>query len=183
MVEMLTRNWGWVVLRGVVAIMFGALTLLRPEITLAMLLLLFGAYALVDGAFMAVSAIANRHDQPRWGTLLLGGLLGMAVGIATFMVPGLTAFTLVMLIAAWAIVMGLTEIVAAVRLRKVITGEWMFIIAGVLAVVFGVVVFAAPITGALAVAMWIGIYALVSGVVLVALGFRLRSWGRMHHAL
>ena len=183
MVDMLTRNWGWVVLRGVVAILFGLLALFQPGITLAVLVLWFGAYALVDGAFMAVSAIANRRGQPRWGTLLLGGFVGMAVGVVTFMMPLATGFGLLMLIAAWAMVLGITEIVAAVRLRKEITGEWMFIIAGVLAVGFGVIVFAAPATGALAVALWVGIYALVSGIALVAFGFRLRNWGRMHQAV
>ncbi|MDE3129336.1 MAG: HdeD family acid-resistance protein [Gemmatimonadota bacterium] len=180
---MLTRNWGWVVLRGVVAILFGLLALFRPGLTLAVLVLWFGAYALVDGAFLAVSAIANRKGETRWGTLLAGGLLGMAAGVITFLMPALTVFALLALVAAWAIVLGVAELVAAVRLRKEITGEWMFIVAGLLAVGFGVVVFAAPITGALAVALWVGVYALVSGVTLVALGFRLRSWGRMHHAV
>lgn len=183
MVEMLTRNWGWVVLRGVVAILFGLLALFRPGLTLAVLVLWFGAYALVDGAFLAVSAIANRKGEARWGTLLAGGLLGMTAGVITFLMPGLTIFALLVLVAVWAIVLGVAEIVAAVRLRKEITGEWMFIVAGLLAVGFGLVVFAAPITGALAVALWVGIYALVSGVTLVALGFRLRRWGRMHHAV
>jgi uncharacterized membrane protein HdeD (DUF308 family) len=183
MVELLTRNWGWVVLRGVVAILFGLLALFLPGITLAVLVLWFGAYALVDGTFMAVSAIANRHGEARWGTLLFGGLLGMAVGISTIIVPEVTAFALLLLIAVWAIVMGILEIAAAVRLRKEITGEWMLIIAGVLAVAFGILIFAAPITGALAVTLWIGVYALISGSMLVALGFRLRNWGRMHHAL
>ncbi|MDE3150903.1 MAG: HdeD family acid-resistance protein [Gemmatimonadota bacterium] len=180
---MLTRNWGWVVLRGVVAIMFGVLTLMRPGITLALLLLWFGAYALVDGVFMIVWAIANRHGQPRWGTLLFGGLLGVAAGVVTMLMPQITAFALITLVAVWAIVMGIVEIVAAVRLRREITGESFFIIAGLLAVAFGVIAFALPVTAALAVAMWVALYALVSGVLLVAFGFRLRSWGRMHHAV
>ncbi len=183
MVEVLTRNWGWIVLRGAVAILFGLLALFLPGITLAILVLCFGAYALVDGAFMAVSAIANRRGEVRWGMLLVGGLLGMAVGVVTFVMPALTAFALLVIIAVWAIALGVTEIVAAVRLRKEITGEWMFVVAGVLAVVFGLIVVAAPNAGALAVALWIGVYAIVSGVTLVALGFRLRSWGRLHHAL
>lgn len=180
MVELLTRNWGWVALRGVVAILFGALTFLNPGITLAVLVIWFGAYALVDGIFMVASAIANRHGEPRWGTLLVGGLLGIAAGIVTFFWPGITALALLTLIAVWAIITGIAEIVAAIRLRKEITGEWMFVVAGLLAVAFGVVLFVAPGAGALAMILWIGAYALLSGIVLVALGFRLRSWGRSH---
>jgi len=184
MVEVLSRNWGWVVLRGVVAILFGLLTLFNPGITLALLVLMFGAFAFVDGLFMAVSAVANRRGQPGWVALLIGGLLAVGVGLLTFFRPGITAIALLALIAAWAIITGVAEIVTAIRLRKEITGEWMLVLAGLLAVAFGVIIFAAPGVGALAMALWIGIYALVSGIVLIALGFRLRNWGRLHaHAI
>jgi len=177
---MLTRNWGWIALRGAVAILFGLLTLFRPGITLATLILLFGAYALIDGIFMVVSAIANRHGEPRWGTLLFGGLLGIAAGVVTFTWPKLTAVVLLSLIAAWAIVMGIFEVAAAIRLRKQLEGEWALILAGVLSVAFGVFLVMRPAAGALAVVLWIGLYALISGIVLVSLGFRLRNWGRAH---
>lgn len=180
MVETLTRNWGWVVLRGVVAILFGVLTVFRPGITLAALVLLFGAYALVDGVFMVFSAIANRRGEPRWVALLVGGVLGILAGLATFYLPGITAVVLLAIIALWAIVTGIAEIVAAIRLRKEITGEWIFVLAGVLAVAFGVLMIARPAAGALAMLLWIGLYALVTGVMWIALGLRLRSWGRMH---
>ena len=180
MVETLTRNWGWVALRGVVAILFGVLTLFNPGITLAALVLFFGAYALVDGVFMVVSAIANRHGQPRWVTLLIGGLLGIAAGLVTFYMPGITTVVLLMVVAAWAIVTGIAEIVAAIRLRREITGEWVFVLAGLLAVAFGAILIARPAAGALAMVLWIGAYAVVSGILLIALSVRLRSWGRMH---
>lgn len=180
MVEMLTRNWRWVALRGVVAVLFGMLTFFHPGITLVALVLLFGAYALVDGIFMTVSAIANRHGQPSWGTLLFGGLLGIAIGVLTFIMPRVTAFALLMLIGAWSIVVGVAEIAAAMRLRRVISGEWLLILAGVLALAFGVVLVAAPGAGALAVVLWIGAYAFISGLLLIALSFRLRTWGRLH---
>ena len=179
---MLTRNWGWIALRGAVAILFGLLTMFRPGITLDVLIMLFGAYALFDGIFMVVAAIANRKGEPRWGTLLLGGLLGIAAGIATFIWPGLTATILLAVIAVWAILMGIFEVVAAIRLRKLIEGEWALILAGVLSVAFGVLLVMRPAVGALAVVLWIGAYALVSGIVLVSLGFKLRNWGRTHPA-
>lgn len=183
MVETLTRNWGLVALRGIVAILFGVLTIFYPAITLATLILLFGAYAFVDGIFMALAAIANRHGEPRWVALLIGGLLGVAAGLVTLFMPGITAVVLVSLVAAWAILTGIAEIVAAIRLRKEITGEWILVLAGVLAVAFGLLLFVRPGAGALAVVLWIGVYALIYGVVLLALGFRLRSWGRTHAAV
>ncbi|HSA57130.1 MAG TPA: HdeD family acid-resistance protein [Gemmatimonadaceae bacterium] len=178
--ETLAHNWGWVALRGLIAILFGLLTLFNPGITLVVLVLMFGAFAFVDGLFMVISAIANRHGQPRWVASLIGGLLAMAVGVLTFSRPGLTGVALLWLIAAWAIGPGLAEIVTAFRLRKVITGEWLLALAGALAVAFGVILVARPGIGALALALWIGMYALASGVVLIALGFRLRSWARLH---
>lgn len=182
MVELLTRNWGWVALRGVVALLFGVLALFNPGITLVALILLFGAYALIDGIFMVVSAIARRHGGPRWVALLLGGLVGIAAGVVTYLMPGVTAVVLLMVIAVWAIFTGIAEIVAAVRLRKEIAGEWFFILAGLLALAFGAVLIVQPGAGALALVLWIGAYAVISGVLLIALGFRLRSWGRMHPA-
>ncbi len=183
MVGMLTRNWGWVAVRGVAAILFGLLTFFNPGITIAVLVFWFGAYAFVDGMFMVVSAIANRHGQSRWGALLAGGLMAMAAGVLTFLMPGITTMALLMLIGAWAIVTGIAEMVAAIRLRQEITGEWMFVLAGALAVAFGVVMLVAPGAGALAAVLWLGVYTLISGILLVSLSFRLRSWGRMHPAM
>jgi uncharacterized membrane protein HdeD (DUF308 family) len=180
MVEALARSWGWVLLRGIAAILFGVLTLFNPGIALATLVLLFGAYALVDGVSLVVSAIANRKSEERWGALLIGGLLGIAAGIVTFLLPNITAIALLAVIAAWAIVVGIAEIVAAIELRKVIRDEWLLIVAGTASVAFGVFLIARPAAGALAVVLWIGVYAVVTGILLVALAFRLRSWG---HAL
>lgn len=177
---MLSRNWGWVALRGLVAVLFGVLTFLFPAITLAALVLLFGAYAMVDGIFMLVGAIANRRGEPRWVALMIGGLIGIAAGLATFFMPGITALALLGLIAAWAILTGVAEIVAAIRLRKVIAHEWILALAGVLAIAFGLLLIAYPGTGALAVALWIGAYAFATGILLIALAFQLRSWGLKH---
>src|SRR5688572_6364823 len=118
MVDLLARNWWLVGLRGLVALAFGLLTLFNPTITLAVLILLFGAYALVYGAFTVFAAVANRRGEPYWGALLLAGLLSVVLGILTFMMPGVTAVVLLYFIAAWAIVIGVLEIVAAIRLRK-----------------------------------------------------------------
>jgi uncharacterized membrane protein HdeD (DUF308 family) len=176
--EILARNWGWVALRGVVAIIFGLLTIFQPGITLVALVFLFGGYAVVDGVFAIVSAIANRRDEPHWVALLVGGIAGVALGILTFLMPGITATVLLYLIGAWAIITGVAEIMVAIRLRKMIEGEWMLVLAGVVSVAFGLVLFITPGTGALAVVLWIGTYAIIAGILLLALAFRLRSWGQ-----
>ena len=183
MAATLTRNWGWIALRGVLAIVFGVLTFMYPGITLLSLVYLFGAYALADGVFLVISAITNRKGEPRWVALLTAGLLGIAAGILTIFWPGITAVVLLSMVAAWAIVMGIAEVVTGIRLRKEITGEWILILAGVLGVAFGVFMILRPTAGALAMLLWIGAYALASGVLLIALSLRLRSWGHVHPAV
>lgn len=180
--DRLGRNWGWVLLRGIVALLFGVLTLLNPAVTLAVLVLWFGAYALVDGVSAIVSAIAHRHGEPHWVALLIGGVVSIAAGLVTLAMPGLTALVLLYVIAAWAVVRGASEIATAIRLRRVLRGEWLLALAGALSVAFGVVLFLRPGAGALAVVVWIGAYALVLGILLIALAFRLRAWGHGHGA-
>lgn len=180
MVEGLARNWWVVALRGVIAILFGVLTILNPAISLAALILLFGAYALVDGVFGIIAAITGRRNEPRWAALLVSGILGVLIGVAALLVPNVTALALLYFIAAWAVVHGVFEIVAAIQLRKVIAGELWLILAGVLSVAFGVAMFLFPAAGALAVVLWVGVFAIVFGIVLLAFAFRLRGWGREH---
>jgi len=170
----LTRNWGAIAIRGVAAILFGILAFALPGLTLAVLVLLFGAYALVDGIFNIVAAVRGRGTAQPWWVLLLEGIVSVAAGVVTFVLPGLTALTLVYVIAAWAVVTGVLEIVAAVRLRNQVTGEWRLVLGGVLSIVFGILMMLAPGAGALALVLWIGAYALVFGALLLALAFRLR---------
>ena len=167
----LFERWWAIALRGVAAILFGVLTLVSPGAGLFALVFLFGAYALVDGVFDIAYAIRHRTH----GALLVEGILSLAFGVVTFAWPRITAMALLYLIGAWAIVKGVAEIAAAIRLRKVIRGEWLMGLAGILSIAFGVLLFAYPQTGALAVAIWIAAYAIIFGGVLVAPGFRLRS--------
>ena len=173
-IMVLARNWGAIAIRGVAAIIFGLLTFLMPGLTLAALVLLFGAYALVDGVFSIIAAVRRRASDPPWWALLLEGVVGIAAGIVTFALPGLTAVTLIYVIAAWAIVTGVLEVAAAVRLRRQLSGEWRLVLSGILSIVFGVLMMVAPGAGALAMMLWIGAYAIVFGVLLLALAFRLR---------
>jgi uncharacterized membrane protein HdeD (DUF308 family) len=174
----LSKAWWALLLRGLVAIVFGALTLFQPGISLAALLFVFGVYALADGLLGVWTAISGRSDHDDWWVLFLGGLIGVVVGILTFVVPGITALGLLFYIAIWAIVTGVLQILAAVRLRKEIQGEWLLILAGLASVVFGVVLMSRPEAGALAVLWLVGMYAIILGVILVFLAFRVRNFSR-----
>jgi uncharacterized membrane protein HdeD (DUF308 family) len=178
MVEGLARNWWVVALRGLAAIIFGVLAIINPAMSLAALILFFGAYALADGVFTVIAALMRRRNEPRWVALLVSGILGILIGAFTFLMPGVTALALLYIIAAWAVIRGVIEIAAAIQLRKVIRGEFWLALAGVLSIVFGVLLFVFPGAGALAVILWIGVFALVLGIVLMALAFRLRGWNR-----
>lgn len=178
--DALVRNWWIVLLRGVVAILFGLCAFVLPGITLAALVLLFGAYALIDGILGVVTAIRRHGTTDRWWVLLVEGLVSFAAGVLTLLWPAITALVLLWVIAAWALVTGVLEIVAAVRLRKAITGEWLLVLGGIASLAFGILLVVFPAAGALAVVWWIGAYALLFGVLLVALAFRLHAWGRSH---
>jgi uncharacterized membrane protein HdeD (DUF308 family) len=171
----LSQYWWAILLRGVAAILFGFLALFAPGITLATLVLLFGAYALVDGIGAIIMGIKDYGEHERWWATLIGGIVSVAAGFVTFVMPGLTAVALLILIGVWAMFRGMLDIVAAVQLRDVIEGEWMLALAGVLSVLFGVLTILFPGAGALAVIWWIGAFALVLGGSLVALSFRIRS--------
>lgn len=172
MLHILARNWWALALRGLVAVLFGLLTFFVPGITLVTLVLLFGAYALVDGVFNIIGffRVASHH----WA-LLLEGVIGILAGIVTFAWPAITAIALLYVIAFWAIFTGIFEIVAGIHLRKAIANEWLLLVMGLLSLLFGGLILFAPGAGALAIVLWIGAYALVFGITLLALAFRLRG--------
>ena len=172
-IDELARHWWVIALRGLVAVLFGILAFAWPGMTLAALVLLFGAYALVDGVLGIVAALRGESEQ-RWA-MLIEGVVGVLAGLAAFAWPDLTALVLLYIIAFWAILTGALEIFAAIRLRQVIDNEWALILGGALSVLFGVILVVAPGAGALAVVWLIGAYALVFGVVLLALSWRLRG--------
>jgi len=176
----LARSWWALALRGVAAVLFGILAFAWPGITLASLILLYGAFALVGGIFSIAAAIAGRPQggQP-WWALLIDGLLGIAVGIVAFAWPGITALALLYLIAFWAVFTGVLQVIAAVQLRKEIQGEWLLALSGILSVLFGVALVVRPMAGALAVIWLIGAYSIAFGVLMIVLGFRLRSWSHL----
>jgi uncharacterized membrane protein HdeD (DUF308 family) len=175
MFNLMTQNWWAVALRGLVAVLFGIAAFMWPGITLWILVALFGAYALVDGIFAVIEAFRRDVVGERWWALLFEGFAGIAIGILTFSWPRLTAMGLLYLIAFWAIVTGVFEVITAIRMRHEIRGEWMMALIGILSVAFGFLLVAFPLTGALSVVLIIGAYAFATGVLMIAFGFKLRS--------
>jgi uncharacterized membrane protein HdeD (DUF308 family) len=175
MLIVFTGSWWAMVLRGIAAIVFGVLAFIWPHITLSVLILLFGAYALVDGIFSIIAGIKTHSENKRWWLLLILGLLSVAAGVYAFIMPAITAIILLVLIASWAIVTGAFEIAAAIQMRKHITGEWLLALSGIISILFGAMLLYNPVAGALAVVWLIGIYAVVSGILLLALGVKLRG--------
>jgi uncharacterized membrane protein HdeD (DUF308 family) len=171
-----TGHWWALAIRGGIAIIFGLAALLRPDIALEALILLFGAYALVDGVFAIVGVFGGtRGGTPRW-LLLIEGIAGILAGIIAFVLPGLTAVVLLFLIAAWAIITGVFEIATAIRLRQEITGEWALIIGGALSVLFGVILAViGPVAGLVSLIWLIGVYAVAFGILMLITAFQVRG--------
>jgi uncharacterized membrane protein HdeD (DUF308 family) len=175
MLAQMANNWIWVALRGVLAILFGIVAFVLPGLTFLVLVLWFGAYAFVDGIFTIIAAFTNRTKNDRWWVMLLEGILGIVVGVLTYLQPGITGTALVFLIAVWAIVTGILEVVAAIRLRQEIQGEFWLALTGVLSVIAGVLMFVFPDVGAVTIVWIIGAYALLFGIMLLVLAWKLRG--------
>ncbi len=173
----LSHNWWMIALRGLFAIIFGVLAFVLPHITLVTLVYLFGVYALANGLLALIHALSAPKGYSRFGALLFTGIISLAAGVLAFIWPGITALSLVLLIAAWAIVNGIAEIALAIRLRRVISHEWLLALAGVLSVLLGFMLLLRPAAGALALLWWIGGFAIVFGVLLMGLAFRVRRAG------
>jgi uncharacterized membrane protein HdeD (DUF308 family) len=165
-------------LRGTLAVIFGVVAFAMPGVTFEALVLLFGAYMFVDGILVFSFGLMVAGDGGQWWPLVLGGILGIGLGVLTFARPETTGLALVYVAGFWAIVTGLLEIVAAIRLRQVISGEWMMGLSGVLSIIFGILVVAQPSSGATALVYLFGFYAILAGATQIGLGFRLRSLGQ-----
>lgn len=176
------KKWRWwtIALRGVAAILFGLVSLWAPSAAFVWLVIVFGIYAIVDGALAL--ALAVRPTQSR--IAIIGrGLVSILAGVLALTMPGITALALLYVIAAWAIVSGIFEIVMAIQMRKEIEGEWLLGIEGALSIGFGILLMLAPLAGAIVLGIWIGAYALVLGGMQVGTAFRLRSYQRQHPEL
>jgi uncharacterized membrane protein HdeD (DUF308 family) len=178
MFRLLSQYWWVAVVRGVIAILFGVLAFTLPMQTLAALVLVFGAFALVDGVFTVAAAISGRKMTPDWWIMLLQGLVGIGVGMLTWFNPAITAVVLLVYIAFWAVFVGVLQLFAAVKLRHEIVGEWWLALGGILGVAFGLLLLWRPAAGALTVLWLIATFAIVWGVVLMIGGFGVHRLGK-----
>jgi uncharacterized membrane protein HdeD (DUF308 family) len=172
----LADSWWSLILRGILAIFLSVNAFTMPASTVAALVIVFGAYASADGLMAIIAAYRSSKEQERWAMLLVEGLAGVIAGAMTVMWPGITALVLVYVIGAWAIATGVFEVISAIQLRKYIEGEWFFALGGAASIAFGVLFMAWPIAGAIAMAVWLGAYWFVFGILLISLGVRLRAW-------
>src|SRR5256885_15157337 len=175
LIETLKRHWWVPVIRGIAAIVFGIIAFVYPGLTIATLVLFFGAWVLIDGVFRIVGAIAGRASDPEWGFHLIIGIIGIMIGFLTFRAPLITALALIIYIAALALMIGASEIAFAIKLRREIKGEWFLILMGLASIIFAVMLLWNPVAGAAAVIWLIAWYAVVLGVLAIFFGFRLRT--------
>jgi len=180
MVTSLAQNWWTFTLRGVFALLFGFLAFVAPGATLTTLVYVFGFYAILNGAF-ALYAAWNLRSFDRWWVFLLEGLLGIVAGVIAFVYPGVTALAFLSIIAAWAILVGILQIVGAIRLRQVIENEWSLGLGGLASIVFGVLLVVWPRSGLVTISWIIGFYAVAFGIMLLSLGSRFRSLNKAIH--
>lgn len=172
MLELLTGRWWWLLVRGIVAILFGLAAFFLPGVTLLSLIFLFGVFAIVDGVTLIVF---GRRAGMKWYWSALAGLVSIAAGVVAIAWPGISAVALLWVIAFWAVLTGLFQILTAIEIRKEVEGEWALFLAGLLAVVFGIILFFRPGAGALAVLWLIGTFAILLGILMVILSFRLKG--------
>jgi uncharacterized membrane protein HdeD (DUF308 family) len=172
MLATLSENWWVLALRGLLAVLFGFAALVLPLGTLEAVGRLFGAYAILEGALVVL--IGMRGTQYR-GAFLSEGAFGIVAGLVALAWPGVTALVLLYVIAIWAILSGIAEIIAAVALRREIEGEWVLFLVGVLSVVLGVAMAVLPSVGVLSLIWLVGLYALAVGVAMIVLAFRVRD--------
>jgi uncharacterized membrane protein HdeD (DUF308 family) len=175
LIETLKRHWWVPVIRGIAAIVFGIIAFTHPVMAAATLVLFFGAWVLIDGIFRIVGAIGHRASDSDWGWQLVIGILGIIIGLLTFHAPAITALALVIYVAAWALMIGASEIVLAVKMRHEIKGEWFLILMGLISIVFAIMLLWNPIAGAAALIWLIAWYAIIFGILGIIFGFRLRS--------
>jgi uncharacterized membrane protein HdeD (DUF308 family) len=174
-VNVIARNWWALLIRGIVAIIFGILAFIWPGATILAIGILFGAYAFVDGIFAIIATVRAAEAGERWWPFLIEGIVGILIAAITFYDIRITLLALYLTIAAWAFITGIFEIVAAVQLRKMIANEFWLILGGIASIAFGVLMVIFPLVGALALIWLIGSYAIIFGIIMIAFSFRLRS--------
>jgi uncharacterized membrane protein HdeD (DUF308 family) len=172
-----SKNWKLITARGIVSLIFGVIVVIYPFTAAVALALFFGAYAFADGIFAIVSIFTSRNARAHFWLFLFEGIAGIAAGILIFFLPELTLYGLVLLVSVWAFITGIFEIISAVKLRKIIDGEFLMIVSGLLSIVFAILVFINPLEGIIVITYLIGFYAVMFGILYVIYGISMRK----HH--
>jgi uncharacterized membrane protein HdeD (DUF308 family) len=176
MLDLLGRNWWAIALRGVIAIAFGVLAFAQPQLTLRVLVTLVAIYLLADGLSLLISYVRGDPEARRAGwSVAVMGIVGIVAGVAAFVWPNITALTLLVVVAFWAILTGIFQVIAAIRLRREIQGELLMAIGGILSIAFGVYLLVNPSDGLLSLVWLVGFWAVVFGVTQILLAFRIRA--------
>jgi uncharacterized membrane protein HdeD (DUF308 family) len=178
MLQALASAWWVFLVRGVVAVLLGVTIWFQPAASVAVLVLFFGAWMLVDGGFTVVGSIVRRHDNPEWGWMLVSGLMSLVIGMLTLRAPGITALVLMLFVAVWAMMLGIGQIALGWRVRKEVSNEWMLYLGGAVALGFGIAVMWNPAAGALSVLWMIAFFSILFGVSMILLSFRLKGLAR-----
>ncbi len=174
MSAVLARNWWAIAIRGLLGIVFGLIALFLPGVTMLSLVLVFSAYTLVDGVFAIVAAVRAASQHERWALLVFEGIVDIITAAIAFLWPDITVVAFVLLVATWAILSGGLLLGAAFRLN-IDHGRWWLALGGVMSILYGVLLVAAPLTGALVLTWWLGAYAIVFGVSLMVVAFKLKG--------
>ncbi|MER7502802.1 HdeD family acid-resistance protein [Nonomuraea pusilla] len=170
----IAQSWSLLLVRGIAAVILGILAIVWPGITLLVLVIIFGLYAIIGGISSLVAGLRHRSDSRAW--LILSGVLGIIAGIIAFVWPGLTSLALLYVVAFWAIFSGLSEIVGGIQLRKRIQNEWMLIVGGILSLIFGLLLLFFPGAGLLSLVWLLGIFAILYGIAMIILSFTLKKF-------
>jgi len=173
--QAISKNWWVLLMRGLAAIVFGILAISLPGLTLFMLVIAFGAYAIIDGALEIWNGFTNREAHDRWWVDILIGLAGIVAGVLVIGLPGVTTIALMYVIAAWMVITGVLQVISALRMREEISNEWLIVLSGVVSLLLGLYFFAFPGDGAISLVWLIGLYAVFFGALLVAFAFRARK--------
>ena len=176
MLELVARSWWVYIVRGVLALVFGLFAYLNPAITMKILLIFFGIFIFIEGLLAIVGSIAGRKYSDIWWLVLLEGIAGVIIGVITFTRPAVTGMVLIVFVALWAIWSGLFRIITAIRLRKELDSEWLLIFGGIISILFGVMLFAHPGAGIVAIAWLIGFFASMSGILMITFGIKARKF-------
>lgn len=174
-VQTLRDNWWIPLIRGIAAILFGIIALAMPGLTAYALMIAFGAYAVVDGVMAIYLGFKRKSTDEAWWAWVIDGILSILIGLMALFWTEATAVVFIIWIAAWAFVAGIMRIVAAIRLRKEIEGEWALILSGVLMIIWGILLVYTPAAGIISIAWLLGLFSVLVGIAMIMLAFRLKN--------